>query len=358
MSFAPADSSAPARTFRTGPDGTFRMTDLPARDYRVEANRWFDDAERSQLTGADDAIGFVGATLLTVAADTRTLTITLPTSRRQSVVISEWSFNDGFSTNLSYSFGGYFELYNNSDTTVFLDGMTLGRAVSYDIDLASASCAVTAQYSNDPAGIWTLYYQRFPGSGRDYPLPPGASTVVATDAIDHRSLYHAGLDLRGANFEYRGTIDADNPTVPDMVPSGFGTDPGGHGLFFSPLGVVGFLTLPVDEASLTTTRYLGTGATFHPRMPANKVLDIISLRTTATGGRQECPLTVHPSFDRQRSSGRGTDERAEAFRSLERKPSPIRSGGRIILQHTRNSSVDFFRGNRTVGVVSGAAEIR
>lgn len=348
----PADSSAAPRAFRTGPDGRIAVSDLLPRLYTVQANRWLGAEERGRLATGDDAIGFAGRSSLSVAAETRTATIAVPASRRRSMVISEWAFNVGFvpPAGASYPLGGYFEVYNNGDTTIYLDRMAIGKAVSYDYDIPSATCAAAAQYSNDPLGVWTLMYQVFPGGGADFPLPPGRTAVIATDAIDHGAFYPNGLDLSTADFEFIGPTDVDNPAVPNMIDTGFNPDPSGHGMFFGGLGSVAFLSRPLAETSLPKARYFG-GPNLHPRIPADLLLDVVAIRTKYVAPYPECPFIVHSAFDRLSFGGRGTNEQAESVHSVERKASPVSVGSRVVLLHTRTGDFDFRRGQRSVGSV-------
>ena len=353
VSIAPSDSSAPARSFRTGPDGAFSVTDLAPRDYLIETSRWLTPSEKSLLVPGDDAVGFVGRAGLRIATDTRTATITTPASRQRAMVISEWALNPGATPGQgeSYPYGGFLELHNNSDSTVYLDGMALGRAVSSDYDYPSFPCGQMAQWSDDPAGVWTLAYQVFPGAGRDHPVFPGGTVVIATDAIDHRSLYPGSVDLSGADFEFAGSNDVDNPSVPNLINTGYDADLGGHGVLAISNGDVVFLSRPFLASSVPLTRYPGTSQRLHPRIPRDHLLDVLAVRTNFDSGLPECPRLVHSNFDRDGFRGRGTNEAVEYQHSVERRAAPSQVSGRTLLQHTRDGAADFVRGSRTPGTV-------
>jgi len=65
--------------------------------------------------------------LLRVSTASPGAQLSVPASRRKPLVISEWFFNTGRVPGVgTYSYGGYIELYNNADTTVFLDGLRVG----------------------------------------------------------------------------------------------------------------------------------------------------------------------------------------------------------------------------------------
>src|SRR5690606_5294001 len=94
--------------------------------------------------------------------------VTLVASRRGSLVLSEFNGNHATVAGGSYPYSHYFEVFNNGDTTVYLDGMLF---------LARASVPVAQQFPTDPCetvnvevrldpdGIWASLIFAFPGTG-------------------------------------------------------------------------------------------------------------------------------------------------------------------------------------------------
>ncbi|HET7039665.1 MAG TPA: hypothetical protein VFH97_07245, partial [Gemmatimonadales bacterium] len=123
----------------------------------------------------------------------------------------------------------YVELYNNSDTTIPLTGKVIARSQPLFRNYSPPkTCPETEQWRNDPDGIWASYFDKFPSAT----LAPGQTVVVATDGIDHSGIVPGMQNLTGATFEFIGSPDVDNPSVPNMVPSGlreFGAGLLGHG---------------------------------------------------------------------------------------------------------------------------------
>jgi hypothetical protein len=271
----------------------------------------------------------------------------VPASRRKGLVISEWAFNRG----AGYYTGGFLELYNNADTTIYLDGIVVAQGLDWEYDRPTFPCALLRPYSEDPQGIWTLAYQVFPGDGDDYPVSPGGIVVVATDAIDHRPFFAGTLDLSAADFEFVGTSDPDNPAVPNMVNTGYDSDLAGHGVEWSGLGAVAVVALPFDTTGLVTTVYPGSSTFAHPRIPREAIVDVLSMRTYFDNGLPQCARIVNDVFDRDSFRGRGSDGVAEFEYSVSRRPLPIRIAGRPVLQVTRTSDSDFLRSPRTPSVV-------
>jgi hypothetical protein len=77
------------------------------------------------ITAGEDVVGFMTQTVVKRG----NATVQVPASRRHSIVVSEWSFfREGIPGVGGYDFGGYLELANKSDTTVYLDGLIIGSA--------------------------------------------------------------------------------------------------------------------------------------------------------------------------------------------------------------------------------------
>jgi hypothetical protein len=173
-----------SQTVRTGATGALTIAKLTAGDYTVDAHRWLSDTERARLAAGDDAIGFVAKAHVRAAAGGGQATVSMPASRRRSLVISEFFNNWTYPTpDAPYYYDAYVEVYNNSDTTIYLDGMILARALASPDNYPNFPCSLYAPKQNDPAGVWVRILEMFPGNGNDYPLPPGGVSVVATDAI-------------------------------------------------------------------------------------------------------------------------------------------------------------------------------
>ena len=104
-----------------------------------------------------------------------------------------------------------YELYNNSNSVVYLDGLHLAN-------LAPSTATTSLPTWED--GLENFVYAervwKFPGDGDDYPLQPGESIIVAQHARNHQEANEASpVDLSGAEFEfYMGsTTYSDMPAV-------------------------------------------------------------------------------------------------------------------------------------------------
>jgi len=102
----------------------------------------------------------------------------------------------------SYWYDQYFELYNSSEDTVYLDGIVI--------------CRMGKMLAN------ITYIFQFPGeplTGKEYPVPPDSFVVLAIDAYDHTEYCSESIDLSNADWEFRNSMDYgdfDNPDVPNI----------------------------------------------------------------------------------------------------------------------------------------------
>lgn len=115
----------------------------------------------------------------------------------------------------------YIKITNNTDRTLYADGLIL-----MDSEFLTVS-----KYDYTP-NIMNEYFTIsntliIPGSGKEYPVAPGESIVIADTAVDHREYNSRSMDLSKADFEYynpRDDEDIDNPDVPNMISSSLGED--------------------------------------------------------------------------------------------------------------------------------------
>lgn len=130
-----------------------------------------------------------------------------------------------------YMRDNFYEIYNNSDQTLYLDNCIFGMLEG------SQGATPTAWMENGEImkeyalGYYVVAWVST--TGHDYPVAPGQSIVVASQALNHRAetetMYNpdvAGakispVDLTHANFEvclidYKPAVALDNPDVPNM----------------------------------------------------------------------------------------------------------------------------------------------
>ncbi len=276
------------------------------------------------------------------------VSLTLATDRQGSLAISEVYGGGSTWENYGYFWARFSELYNNSDTTVYLDGMLWGYAFgkSYSNPL---TCVENQAFREDPAGLWSLEFHQFPGSGRDYAVAPGQVVTIAVDAVDHSQVDPTLPDLSHADFELEGSADPDNPDVPNMPSKGPTAHLLGHGMLAGARRVM-FLALPVDVSNLVTQVHVNGRR--YVRIPTERILDVThGARESPNSGALTLPTYhclnwINREFDRLESVEYhpGDDNRISMHRRVLRTV-----GGRTILQDVNTSRVDFVIGLYSAG---------
>lgn len=145
-----------------------------------------------------------------------------------------------------YSDDAYITIYNPTSEVKYLDGLALSSTAldpSVQVEFEG-----NQDFRKDYVGVSLMSY--FPGSGKEHPINPGQTIVIAKYAVDHakdfftrldkelvesgenpadRKLYtgvDSFLDLSKADWEWtNGKNDSkNNPKVPDLVPIYVGHD--------------------------------------------------------------------------------------------------------------------------------------
>jgi len=337
-------TGAPVVAVMSAGDGTAKLVAVPAGSYDLWVHRWLSPGELANRPPSDDAVGFVTVERgFQVTGTGFSKTIRVPASRRGTLVFAEIATEPAPDPATGgYFFGGYLVLANNADTTIYLDGLLLGRATSQAFEIAGAPCAERVAWIANPNGLWTANVERFPGAGREYPIGPGEQRMIATDGIDHRPIFSEGYDLRGADFEFRGSADVDNPNVPDMVRVGLRDHVLGHGLMGDVLDASPwFIALPTDMAGLQQENMPFTVYPFQ-LIPADRVLHVTSNLTQFDYPFPLCGTYVHPRFDRTTAMVVTPYEYGYSTHRL--RTGPNRDGP---YQWTRSSDVDLVKALKT-----------
>jgi hypothetical protein len=344
-------SPDPVRTALTDAAGAAVFTQLPEGLYVLSVDRALTTAERQRLPAADrDVALLAGGAQLAVAPPTLATGLDLVASRRGSLVLSELYARAPTVSAASYLWANYWEVYNASDSTIFLDGILLFRTphVPVGAQWPTDPCeTVNAAERLDPDGLWAISIYAFPGTGRQYPVPPGEARVLAVDAMDHTGV---GLpNLSRAPFEMIGTeADIDNPAAANMVRLKGVTGGLGRGEAVITGSMYG-LALPVarDTTQLPRSIVTNEGALYSVnRIPRGAILDVVGTaqpdaERMASGayraGLRPCDPWALPQFERSRAKLFSSQQAlAVRRRSLGRT-----AEGREILQRTGAAARDF-----------------
>ncbi len=160
------------RTATTDANGSVRFDALLDGIYSASAERVLSATELQRLPVADrDASVFAaGATIVVSPPTAATASMSLVAARRGTLVISEFFDYTGYP--IPYNWGTYLEVYNNSDTTVYLDGMYITSTPwQYLHTTLFAECDAPAYqpYRYDPERVWVQGGSSSPGVGVSLP---------------------------------------------------------------------------------------------------------------------------------------------------------------------------------------------
>lgn len=190
---------------KTDNAGKVHFENLALSDY-VLYTEIVDTTEISPLTGELDTVKISANVTLEIIENSSGVDTLYVNKVIPGLVINE-IYYAGPVNKAFYFYDLFIELYNASDTTVYLDGMMLCRArqsVHPDME------------TND--FVQGIYVHQFPGvplTGREYPLEPGKFTVVAGDAVDHSQYMPGALDLSAMEWEFYNPYagEVDNPAL-------------------------------------------------------------------------------------------------------------------------------------------------
>ena len=240
-----------------------------------------------------------------------------------------------------YSSDQYVEVYNNSATTQYLDGISIIEDQSY------ATAPYYFSYVKDSIVvrmIWT-----FPGQGQDYPVLPGKNIVIARDAVNHRSDPNGDplspVDLAKADFEFYvysvSGGDFDSPTSVNMIEDLF-TFRGSDVCFHTRGGsAIALVKIPGDSTERKTfinnnlISEIGSNR-YYGKIPDSYVIDAVEVTwDEAHAIYKRFPVELDAGYTYV-SAG------SHSGKCIRRKVKKV-VDGRFIYQDTNNSCNDFLK---------------
>lgn len=211
----PTRSDDPASTFDgqtvtlTMAEGLYNISIDGDITYTVDG-----DTQKSQLRGVAENVTVSGATSATpIAINTYLYN---PGTTGNGFVLAELFYGMTLTPEgKQYAGDSYFVIYNNSSETLYADGLVIAESTfqsdvkeDYRPNIIDEAVTIQAAY-------------RIPGTGRDVPVLPGESLLIADAAIDHRTANPNSFDLSKADFEWfdessdpdYSDIDTDAPNL-------------------------------------------------------------------------------------------------------------------------------------------------
>lgn len=186
-------------------------TNLVSGNYKISVEGTVNNGKYPvKLSGIVESIAISGAN--------QTIELPLHTSigEKGDLVFEEiyYTGSKNSQTGIPYFGDRYFKLYNNSDNVVYADGLILAESEFTTNDKQEYTPNIMEQ-KFAAGGIIML-----PGSGKNYPVPPRSSIVIAESGNNHKIIDSDYINLSTANFEMYDPDDgetADNPQVPNVT---------------------------------------------------------------------------------------------------------------------------------------------
>ena len=264
----------------------------------------------------------------------KTFQLKLNKAVKQNLLISKiYTSGTKDINNKNYVADNYIEIFNNSDEVQYLDGLYLGLVEAESITAFPASA--------NPIYIHARQVFRFPGAGKDNPILPGKSIIIANSAINHTIAAPTSVDLSTADFEAKNSKFSQNSNVKAIdltyttyagIPYMNLTNGGDNGTFiFKTNDDVKKYQMDYIPGKTIGNRYL--------RIPAETVVDGIELlRNKAVTGPDINTKRLQSFID----AGYMFFSSISGYthESIDRKVDTGKSGTRIYLRDTNNSLQD------------------
>eukprot|EP01136_Pigoraptor_vietnamica_P022243 Opistho-1_new@73144 len=365
--------------FTIAADGSVNVAQLAPGFYDIDATVTIPAAQYVNLTGiiTEKDITYNAAVKnkqITVGFSD-TINLNLIAGFVGDWVIKQVYFAGSDRTNGALYRDQFIEFYNNSDQTLYADSLYFAETTGIVSTTSGATYYLTAsgQYDwsksvNMPSNvdanndyIYARALLMIPGTGKQYPVAPGKSIVVAQTAINHKSPFTGvdgktisvlnpslTVDLSTADSEaYYAPLltkplasDVDNPSVPNLeVLSYFGTD-----MIFDNPGRYAYALIKVDGTqkpknwptyNYPTKATPSSTATKYYQIPTKWVIDAVEVQPNEATDR--IPKKYTSSLD---AGFTFVPLGSYTSQSIVRKTART-EGGRMILKDTNNSTEDF-----------------
>jgi hypothetical protein len=327
------------KTSTTNTNGEAVFSDVLPGEYSISANKNLTAAEALTLTGINTAITLnaIVNKATVVGSQNPIFLLQLQGGTVGGLVIKEVYYT----ASQTPSGGNYFsdqfiEIYNNSTDTLYLDSLCIAD-IHGNAGLINPTSLPTP-FNTDNANSYANNIWRIPGTGKQRPLAPGKSIIIAQDGVNHKDAIlnpNSPVDLSNADWETFNerpdNRDADAPSVPNLERVYF---TGGFD-WLMPVFGPSLVIFKANFATLEQVPILGASATTPPRIkiPNNIVIDGVEfLRDGSSASYKRLPAALDAGF----SFADGTYNK----QSFRRKTSTIINGRRV-LQDNNNTTSDF-----------------
>ncbi len=236
----------------------------------------------------------------------------------------------------------YIKIYNNSDNVLYADGLAIAGTTFSTVERYEYKPNIM------PEAVAVNAIMMIPGSGKEYPIQPGGSIIIAETAINHKEYNSKGLNLANADFEMLDPDDdedVDNPKVTNMIN------------FLDKLvihnrGYQSFVLakIPLNQQAFAQNHAYNYSYKFEFegfrmdmeestfKIPNSWIVDAVNLSVQS----EFKWIVTAPSLDKGWTyCGKYDGDKSRFGRSVKRKVLSRSAKGYSILKDTNNSSVDF-----------------
>jgi hypothetical protein len=218
----------------TNAAGEARFSRLLPGTYEISASRRLSTSEAQTLTGfaVEQNLNAVLTGFALRSATDSVVTLRLAGSPVGNLVIKECYWTGSTTRSGGTYFSDQFhEIYNNSTDTIFVDSLCIADVYGPAGQINPGTRPT--EFQSDQNNVYVNSIWMIPGTGRQRPLAPGQSIIIAQDGINHRAdtafagVENRTVDLSRADWETFNerpdNRDADSPTVPNLVRVYFST---------------------------------------------------------------------------------------------------------------------------------------
>jgi hypothetical protein len=359
----------------TNANGLIELEGVPAGLYDISATKKLSPEEMLEKTGLlveDSAIFNAAANGQRIKASAENMIqLVLKTGRTGSLVLKQVYYTGSHLNKGAALRDQFVEIFNNTEDTLYADGLCFAQLKGVVTNVIPSplppylypngafnwqkSIGMPSDIDANKDYIYTEGIYRVPGMGKQYPVAPGQSFIIAQNAQNHKAPFKnpngtvvtpedpsLTVDLSQAEFEvFHGdgfVSDIDNPDIPnmdivqkqnkDMILDVQGRD--GYAIFYYKGDLHNLKRYPdpsVPVINATTTLFA--------QIPDSLVIDAIDCLhfTPSRRGPKRLPDNLDAGFV---SAPAGIYSSQSVIRKQLRTVN-----GRIILQDTNNSSADF-----------------
>lgn len=242
----------------------------------------------------------------------------------------------------------FYELYNNSEEVIFLDG------IYFCIAHPGKATTKMPVWPEEDAGkyIYSERLWRIPGNGTDYPLLPGESCVISQFAANHQlPIYNPDSPVDGSSSEFEFNVN--NARYPDQPAYDMEhifydgkSEMGRLPQYLTPVFGSAYIIFrvpegqsydPVNDTSLQASDLSSKRPKIYAKIPVKYVLDAVEAGDNENAiNKKRLPGMLDAGMTWVGATYSST--------SVVRKKVSERSDGTPILQDTNNSTDDFERG--------------